>query len=222
MLILLAACKKHEVKIQESIKHDFTDNSGRKYRTISIGNDIWMAQNLAYIPKIFKQYNSSNSEPRIYIYDFDDINLYDAQKTNNYQIFGALYNYTAAIDYCPEGWHLPSEEDWVNLEIYCGMEKDLINKTNYRGAEYISLSLRSKTHWLANNGNNQHKFNVLPGGIKDSEGFKYIYEIGAFWTSTNSETNKKWIREFSYSKPGIAKKSSNPSNALSVRYVKDK
>lgn len=222
MLVSLLACKKHEVNIRQSINYDFTDYSGKQYQTIKIGNDIWMAENLAYLPKVFKQYNSSNTEPRTYVYDFDDINLYDAHKNNNYQNFGALYNYIAAINYCPKGWHLPSENDWRNLEIYCGMDNDIIENTNYRGAEYISISLRSSSYWIANNGNNLYKFNVLPSGLKDSEGFKYLYEIATFWTSTNAKVNTKWIREFSYSQPGIARKTSNPLNALSVRYIKDK
>ena len=84
-------------------KGTFTDSrDGKKYKTVKIGKQIWMAENL--------NYNASGSV----CYKND---------SSNCQKYGRLYDWNTAKDACPSGWHLPSHEEWVELTDYVGGEE---------------------------------------------------------------------------------------------------
>ena len=76
---------------------------GKTYKTVKIGNQTWMAENLAYKP------NSGE----YWAYDNDVSNVIK---------YGYLYSYKTANEVCPSGWHLPSKQEWENLANYVGKE----------------------------------------------------------------------------------------------------
>ena len=156
--------------MEKSDLGSFTDVRDSKiYKTVKIGDQIWMAENLAYMPSIF----SGKKEGGIWVYDYfgkkgifgynADIN--EAKATRNYKILGCLYDWETANTICPRGWHLPSHEEWSGLEMNLGMsESDSANYDGYRSFNEGS-KLKSKSGWRSSgNGNNESGFNAVPGG----------------------------------------------------------
>lgn len=127
----------------------FTDDrDGNTYTWVKIGDQVWMAENLKYLPSVVGPATGSETEPYYYVYDYDGTDLNDAIATASYQNYGVLYNWPAAMNSasssqanpsgvqgaCPVDWHLPSDEEWSQLVTYLGTQgytySDVITTTN--------------------------------------------------------------------------------------------
>ena len=91
----------------------------------------------------------------------------EAKALSNYKTYGALYNWHAAINACPAGWHLPSETEWKKLELYLGMSsEDMRVGAKWRGTG-VGTKLKASSGWAYDkNGSNESGFNALPAGIR--------------------------------------------------------
>lgn len=133
------------------------------YTTITIGNQTWMAENLRY-----------------------DLPGFMLNPENPAKAYGRLYKVTAAQKACPEGWHLPSDEKWDELEIAHGMPTLFIGKGGWHG-EHASR-MRSTTSWEAN-GTDSLGFNVAPAGyyfsgeIGGEVGMQGLGYCAAYWSA---------------------------------------
>jgi len=105
---------------------------GKIYKTVTIGEQTWMAENLAYLPRVVGPKTGSNTAPYYYVYGYDGTDVAAAKATKNYQIYGVLYNWPASMNggassgtnpsdiqgVCPTGWHLcqvmQSGNNWKN------------------------------------------------------------------------------------------------------------
>lgn len=114
------------------------------YRVVQIGTQIWMAENLAYLPCVYKAAAAAdaNGEPRYFVLNYDGEDVAAAKATDEYKKYGVLYNWYAAMNeanaaggdaeavpsgvqgICPEGWHLPSKAEWKILEEYVASQLD--------------------------------------------------------------------------------------------------
>jgi len=74
-----------------------------------------MVENLTYLPQISPSKEGSQSKPFYYVYGYNGTNIDEAKSSANYKTYGVLYNCEAAITACPEGWHLPSDKEWNQL-----------------------------------------------------------------------------------------------------------
>src|SRR5690554_6870297 len=121
--------------IEEPTSGTFTDTrDGNVYNWVKIGNQIWMAENLAYLPEVVHsnaefQTQSSNGQPGYGVYGYDGNDVATAKSQSNYTTYGVLYNWYAAMNgaessmanpsgvqgVCPDGWHLPSDDEWHEL-----------------------------------------------------------------------------------------------------------
>jgi uncharacterized protein (TIGR02145 family) len=138
---------------------------------------------------------------------------YDNHETNG-KSYGKLYNYYAVIDprgLAPEGWHIPSDQEWTELEEYLG------------GETLAGKKLKAGEGWYNNfNGNNKTKFSAFPGGNRSSQGIFDFLGIGGFWwSSTESLTGDAWLRYLFYGDDEIHKYYASKIKGLSVRCVKD-
>jgi uncharacterized protein (TIGR02145 family) len=95
---------------------------GHIYNARKIGNHIWFTENLVYLPMVSPPGLGSDSQGFYYVYDYQGIDLALAKASENYTTYGVLYNWTAAGTACPDGWHLPGDDEWKNMETYLGME----------------------------------------------------------------------------------------------------
>ena len=170
----------------------FTDSRDNKtYKTVKIGDQTWMAENLAYLPSVSPSSNGSYTDPYYYVYEHQGIDVNTAKATNNYRTYGVLYNWNAALSACPSGWHLPDITEWTKLKEYLTN-----NGYGYQGnGDDIGKSMASRTLWIENltpgapgrdqSTNNSSGFNGLPGGARyPNGGFGKIGSGGFWWSST--------------------------------------
>ena len=183
---------------------------GKEYKTIKIGKQIWMAENLAYLPQKSKEDTESWDQPRYYRYLVDyyshsrgswekNKGVTKEERENmelNSETYGILYNWPAAMESAPEGWHLPADWEWKEFIKYLRNNVNMITKMNnpkrdllFKGVRLgyyrffpfvykidpevaIGHALRSKSDWgsLANNKTeferNTTGFNALPAGFR--------------------------------------------------------
>lgn len=136
----------------------------------------------------------------------------EIEKKQNYETFGCLYTYEKASVLCPEGWRIPTDEDWQSLEKAMGMSKTDLNATDWRGNPVGAL-LQEEGPMI----------NLRTGGMGDDDGFYFTYVYGFYWTATpeTEESNLHYCRQISYNSGRIARITIDKDKMLSVRFVRD-
>ena len=140
------------------------------YRTLVISNHVWTAQNMNYEIE-----SEENDEINSWCYD---------NEPENCKKFGRLYTWEAAKKVCPEGWHLPTKDEWLELftEHSCEIEKDDTNSIIYRCA---GTSLKAIDSWDYDTDNtNEYGFSVVAAGLMTSGKFKNKGVSSYLWTAT--------------------------------------
>jgi uncharacterized protein (TIGR02145 family) len=226
-LIFASSCKKDDDNNGGSA-NTFTDTrDGNVYQTVTIGNQVWMAENLKYLPSVVGHGTGSETTPYYYVYDYNGTNVAAAKATSNYITYGVLYNRSAAMNgaassttnpsgvqgVCPTGWHLPSDAEWTQLTDYLGGESVAGGKLKETGT----------AHWNSPNtgATNETGFTSLPGGYRTSPGAFYgIGYLGGWWSATEDCTGNAWGRIMDYSDSGVIRYG-NKENGFSVRCLRD-
>jgi uncharacterized protein (TIGR02145 family) len=161
------------------------------YKTIKIGEQVWMAQNL--------DFQSEGS------WCYHNI-------AENCDLYGKLYDWEAAKNACPPGWHLPSDLEWQTLEKFLGMSNTDLEKNNaWRGTDQGKRLVSD-----SNLG-----FNLLYGGYRNPPSNYNLLKMQAFlWTSTEQQ-GSAWIRQLYEGSTQIFRQTRPVSWAFSVRCVKN-
>jgi uncharacterized protein (TIGR02145 family) len=213
--------------------HDtLIDIDGNIYESVKIGNQWWMAENLKVT-----HYRNGDSIPKVTdkiewstIISGAFCNYANAASFDT--TYGHLYNWFSVIDnrgIAPEGWHVPTDEEWKELEMYLGMSPNDADETEWRGTdEGGKLKEVGLTHWKSPNtgANNQSGFKALPGGgragYEPYEGnYYYLGELASIWSSTEATNLLAWFRDISYQKSNIKRSNISKRNGFSIRCVKD-
>lgn len=117
---------------------DYRD--GKMYKSVLIGEQCWMAENLAYLPEVSPSSELSDTDPHYYVYGYEGTDVNTAKSRTRFHQFGALYNWPASISACPEGWKLPDYSgDFGDLFSYVNSQPD--NYCSYNGDAYYGNSL---------------------------------------------------------------------------------
>ena len=183
----------------------FTDDrDGQSYQTLKIGTQTWMAENL--------NYDTGNS------WCFDN-------NSSNCNTYGRLYDWNTAINACPAGWHLPSDNEWKTLEIFLGMSQAETDVSGWRGTdEGGKMKEAGVAHWISPNtgATNSSGFSGLPGS---SYGFiGYFGTLGlnwGWWSATETSPADAWYRDLKYDNAFIGRFSTGKGNGFSVRCIRD-
>lgn len=191
-----------------------TDIDGNIYKTVRIGNQIWMAENLKTT-----RYKNGISIPNV-----KDENewikltegaycFYENDAANN-SASGKLYNWHAVNNInglAPNGWHIPSDEEWTILLNYLGGDDAAGNKMKYTNG------------WEDNgNGTNSSEFTGLPAGTRYDGGLFYYKGFKTyFWSATEDDTDYAWIRGLYNNYSDAHRSSSNKNYGFSVRCIRD-
>lgn len=190
----------------------FTDSrDGNVYPYKTIGTQIWMVRNMAWLPSVSPTSLGSNTAPYYYVYGYQGNTVTDAKATDNYATYGVLYNFDAAKTACPAGWHLPSDDEWSALTGFLG--------TNAGG----KMKESGFTHWLSPNtgATNSSGFTALPGGFRFDDGsLRYLGTDAFFWTSTEIG-EFAWDRALDNIIEGFYRGYYNRNQAYSVRCMKN-
>ena len=194
---------------QESSKYgSFTDpRDGKTYKTVKIGNQVWMAENLNY-------YTNSGS------YCYDD-------KISNCEKYGRLYDWKTAKKVCPAGWHLPSDDEWKELEMALGMSQAEADNTAYRGTNEGSKLAGNASLWADGLLENDAEFGTsgftaLPGGGRYVDGDFYgIGSYGDWWSATEGDANYAWSRGLGYFDSNVNRGDCYKDLGFSVRCLRD-
>lgn len=192
-----------------------TDIDGNKYRTVQIGDQWWMAENLkvsryrdgSAIPDVTQnsQWTNMTTGARAF-YD----NNSSLGKT-----YGKLYNGHAVTDprgLCPEGWQVPTENEWSKLLTYLG------------GSSEAGGKLKATRRWRQPNtgATNESGFNALPGGYRASDGsFRLIGSSGTWWSITEHSTDIAVNRGLAYYTGRMYTGRGSRQSGFSVRCIKD-
>ncbi|MEA1878778.1 MAG: FISUMP domain-containing protein [Bacteroidota bacterium] len=188
---------------------EFTDSrNSTTYRTIQIGTQIWMADNLNYQSGYGACWKGIESYCDTY---------------------GYLYTWEGAMKACPYRWHLPTEQDWQTLELFLGVAQITIENYQSRGIS-VNAGGRLKDTRLWDNpnegANNETGFSAIPGsqrywdGSWDDEGPSRVVH---YWTATETtyDSNEVYIRSLYNDDVGITRGSIRKDVAFSVRCIKD-
>lgn len=207
----------------------FTDpRDNKSYRTVTIGQQVWMAENLAWLPAVNNTV-STLSDPLYKVYNYMRTDVAAAKNTENYRVYGVLYNWGAAQQACPAGWHLPADSDWNQLLEYLGMNSsELASDNNYYSDIIVDKMCETgSAHWLyaPSTVNNASLFSALPAGFVSNNVFYQRGSSTSFWTSTSDITEGITAWEINYplnENGNIRRKlTSISSDCFSVRCVKD-
>jgi len=191
---------------------DSRDSQIYQYKTI--GTQVWMTENLAYLPSVVGPATESVTDPYYYVYGYDGTVVDDAKATSNYTIYGVLYNWTAALSACPPDWHLPSDAEWTTLTDYLGGESVAGGKMKEAGI----------AHWWSPNSGatNESGFTALPGGCRYYDGaFTNFRTTGYWWSSTQHIDGTAGNRNLSYANSSVGKPYGYLDYGFSVRCLQD-
>ena len=156
-LVLLVACNRgaNETYLNKIETGSFTDSrDGKIYKTVKIGEQWIMAENFAFKP----------DKGNFWAYENNDSNI---------ATYGYLYDWETAMSITPEGWHLPSRDEWFTLQKSLGAKR---NTWTYLEEMYPKLVVGGISG-----------LNMLLGGVRNCNGeFRYLGDKARFWTSTTS------------------------------------
>ena len=242
ILILVHGCKKETAKPAIETG-SVTDIDGNIYKTIKIGKQWWMAENLK-VKRYFNGdtiHNMTDNKGNIdsskwkslftggyFIYDGKD----STSPNYNGKKFGFLYNWyviSNAKNIAPAGWHVPRDDEWKELEMFLGMSKDVADLVNWRGTkEGNKLKIQDGGWTTSSNvyevwGNNESGFSALGGGCVMYNGIfgnPGPYFTGFWWTASE-QGGEAWYRYLDYQKANVFRFYGPKTYGFSIRCVRD-
>jgi len=175
----------------------FTDTrDGQTYKTVKIGKQTWMAQNLNY--------------------QTEDGSWCNENSADRCKKYGRLYDGWTAKKACPAGWKLPSNQDWENLLTAVGGKATA-------GKKLKSKRDWNENNGMTGNGTDDFGFSALPAGGRDSEGsFYHAGNDGYWWTATERGDYYAYRRYMYYGYDNAGEDYNVKSFAFSVRCIADK
>lgn len=207
-----------------------TDRDGNIYKTVKIGDQWWMAENLKV-----KTYQNGDS---ISFCAADGADTsWSSLKTGAYSVlnttFGYLYNFYAVADsrrIAPAGWHIPSDEEWKVLESYLGMSSSDLDVMNWRGTDQgnqLKIAGGNTTYWINSSdqysifGTNSSGFTAIGGACRVFNGSWGDLAHTAFWWTSTPQGETACYRGLDYNKADVFRYYGSKNYGFSLRCLKD-
>jgi uncharacterized protein (TIGR02145 family) len=224
--LLFTGCQEEEKPARVIETSTVTDVDGNVYKTVKIGNQWWMAENLRVTRFV-------NGE----VLQVIDENVLDtvwaglsepAFTSINGAEYGLLYNYAVVESLnsiAPVGWHVPSDEEWKTLEKEVGMSSDETLSLGWRGSiEAAKLTSLYSAGWPEGAslfGTDEFGFNAKPGGCKVFNGQTNLEGSMSFWWTASASGNEGWYRYIDASQTRIFRQHTYKGYGMSIRCVKN-
>lgn len=181
---------------------------GNEYKWVKIGSQIWMAENLRFI-----------TDSGSWCWDNEEKNCEES---------GRLYSWIAAMKAVPTGWHLPSDEEWKEMEIVLGLKKEQADQEGFRVDKegLLAGKIKRKGAWPDRHEGksivitNETGFSAVKTGLYSNGEFSHDGYTG-WWTSDGDDTHA-WIRHIGFFDNSIGRVLNRKEFAYAVRCVKDK
>ena len=215
-VVVLSSSAKVESS-SSSIEYGSFIYGGQTYRTVTIGTQTWMAENLNYA--------DSTAMPNLKGNSWCYGNIADSCTK-----YGRLYTWTGAMNIassyqsalaaavispphqgvCPTGWHIPTDAEWTTLKNYVG------------GSSTAGTYLKATSEWYDDgNGTDTYGFSALPGGLYYGSAFRYVDYYGYWWTATEFSSTSAYIRYMGYDITGVDTSLNDKTYGRSLRCLKD-
>jgi len=203
-----------------------TDIEGNMYKTVKIGTQVWMAENLKTT-----KYSDNAVIPIVtdnaawIVLSTDAYSWAQNNEATFKPLYGALYNWYAVETgkLCPTGWHVPTDGEFSAMEVSLGMTTEQANGTDFRGTDQ-GKQLKNTTGWAEGaNGTNTSGFSALPAGYRsyitgNSEG---IGLITYFWSGTSLDENIAVYRRLDGDNDKVFRSGTYKRAGKSIRCVKN-
>jgi len=192
----------------QEIKETVTDYDGNVYNTVTIGNQIWLSENLKSL-----HYSDGSAISEVWVYDDNE---------SNAELYGRLYTWDGAMNYsttegaqgvCPTGWHVPSDAEWTELGNYLGGNVVAGGKLKSTGTELWQEPNAGAT--------NESGFSALPAGEYDDTHYQLLGQYAVIWSSTQTSTIWAKYRYLAYLDAELHPYNYYQDFRYSVRCVKD-
>lgn len=220
------------VSINGELENIVTDIDGNVYHTVRIGSQVWMVENLKTT-----RYNDGSEIQLV-----TDSTAWEGLSTPGYcwlendishkEPYGALYNWYAVNtnNLAPEGWHVPTDQEWTTLENYL-----IANGYNWDGTtteNKIAKSMAVTTDWTTYSEegtsgndlskNNRSGFSAFPGGCRWGKGaFLNVDITSQWWSATENDVTTAWSRVLYYANSGLLHSYDSKKYGFSVRCLKE-
>ncbi len=208
-----------------SFRTKLSDVQGNLYNTVVIGTKLWMAENL-------RATSLNNNTP---ISEITDNAQWVSVNTPAYcwynndvsfkPTYGALYNWYSVNSgqLCPDGWHVPTDDEFNLMETTLGMAADQAGVWGWRGTDH-GLKMKNTTGWEeSGNGTNSSGFTALPGGYRFGLDGMFMLQstITYWWTASEHDADRGWYRRLDSSSDQVYRASTSKKGGKYVRCVKN-
>ena len=206
---------------------DAVIHEGEVYSTVAIGDQCWYRENVRFLPAVSPPTIGSEDDggAHAYVLDYFGTELDEAKSMENFPSQGSLYNYVALVewDICPVGWHLPSDEEFQELELFLGIDEAQVNQFGLIGVDEAALLKASPTETPSWNGTNDYGFSAIPSGSRWFLGESFSGPESVWFSTSDVYSADRTIAHRLYeSLPQIERNRwGHIHDAHSVRCIKD-
>jgi uncharacterized protein (TIGR02145 family) len=212
-------CSNRTIKTYGSVTQE-----GKTYKTVVIGTQTWMAENLNYDVVGSKCYNNQESNCDTYgrLYDWSTAMGIDTKY--NSQLWGGSDVKHQGI--CPDDWHIPNNDDWNILMAFVHSDNGLASYTPNSTSNYAGKYLKATSGWNSSYSSivnlDSYGFSALPGGSGYSDGsFSSVGSLGIWWSSYEDTSVNAYYRGMYYYDESARWGYSSKNSLFSVRCVED-
>jgi len=217
---------------------------GYTYRTVQIGDQCWLAENLRYLPSVTSDQDVIYDTAAFFVYGYSGYDVSEAELLDSYLDYGVLYNWNAAVQgsdssylnpsgiqgICPNGWHIPSGPEWSEFENCMKPSENTTTHIWYISDYSGSILSTDSNMWIdstlvQNQFFSTSNFNALPGGRRKTGcsgiGSDGINSSAYWWSTSYMYSCCIEMRYIVFDRTQIYRTSTSKEAGHSVRCIKD-